>query len=330
MSLLPTIVNWYGGKTKLAHQIILVMPPHEHYVEVFMGSAAVFFNKQKSSRNTLNDWNENLVNLFIQVRDHFDELAEKVYWTLYSRQEYKRFYLNYQSGFKGCNDIDRALQYLFLVRTSFNSRTGLGFSASIESNSANFNLVLIERLKLAREKLDSVVVENLDCNEIVKKYDSEGCFLFLDPPYWVADDTTYYEFVFNKKNHESLAFWLWKSKVPWLMTYDDVPEICAMYKDFHQQRLSVTYSIGARSDDKRKSKVRKINELLISNYPMKKVQLDVFDESDVVVEDVTEEEKLEVHLKLKKERELEESLKPKENVIKRTSQPTEQSNLFGS
>lgn len=293
MSLLPTIVNWYGGKQKLAHQIISIMPSHEHYVEVFMGSGAVFFNKPKVVKNTLNDSNHNLINLFIQVRDNFDELAEKVYWTLYSREEYKKFYRKYYAGFPDISDLDKALMYLFLVRASFNSRVGLGFSASIDSNSANFNLNLIDRMKLAREKLDGVVIENRDCNDIIRKYDVKGVLMYLDPPYYITlKEKTYYEKVFSEKQHRDLAFWLSECKhAKWILSYDDIPEIVDLYKNFYTQRLSVTYSTGASEKRESKSRIRKINELLICNFQPKKPQLDIFDESLTKVEFIDDNEK---------------------------------------
>lgn len=330
MSLYPTIVNWYGGKVKLARQIISVMPEHEHYIEVFMGSAAVFFNKPKAPRNCINDINENLVNLFIQVRDNFDELAEKVYWTLYSRNQYKNFVKLYNSNFQDSNNIDRALAYLFLVRANFNSQIGTGFSASIDSNSANFNIALIERLKLARKHLDGVVIENRHYYEIIEKYDRDGSLFYLDPPYWVADNEKfYYENRFKLQQHEVLALKLSNCKSPWILSYDDVPEIVDMYKEFNVMRIGVTYSLG------KKSRVRKIDELLITNFKHKIPQLDIFDES-LEVEEVEDEEKYqaEADVKLKREIEYEKEKLERQNEQRKSrrliDRESTQTNLFSS
>ncbi len=323
MSLIPSIVNWYGGKNKLARQIISIIPDHEHYIEVFMGSAAVFFSKPKVARNTINDFNSNLVNLFIQVRDHYEELAEKVYWTLFSRQEYEKFYKLYNNNFEGITDLDRALMYLLLVRASFNSMTGLGFSASIKSNSANFNLALIERLKMAREKLDSVVIENRSFSEIIPKYDVSGSFLYLDPPYYVTvfdKAKHYYEKRMTELQHWDLQARLTKCKSPWIMSYDDLPEVVELYKDFNIMRTSVTYSL---SNSKKRTK--KISELLITNFKSKKPQLDFFDEK-VEMDEIDDKEKVqsEIHIKLKSEQQFESQLKEEKVVTNtRTEEPTD-------
>ena len=327
MSVIPNIVNWYGGKVKLARQIISVMPEHDHYVEVFMGGAAVFFAKPKVARNVLNDLNGNLVNLYAQVRDNFEALAEKIYWTLYSRTEYRKFYKLHQRDYEGIDDITRAMMYLFLVRANFNSRIGLGFSASIESNSANFNIALIERLKLAKEKLESVVIENRTFAEIIPKYDVDDAFLYLDPPYWVTmSEKGYYEKVMSELQHLDLHYRLKNCKAPWLLSYDDVPEVVDLYKDFNIQRLSVSYSYGSK-----KSKTKKCDELLVANFKMKKPQLDIFDEN-VRFEEVPDEERdaAEIHIKLKHEQEYEAQLaKEKENARpKRVIAEPDQPDLF--
>lgn len=37
------VIPWMGGKRRLADRLIPLFPPHECYVEVFAGSAALFF-----------------------------------------------------------------------------------------------------------------------------------------------------------------------------------------------------------------------------------------------------------------------------------------------
>lgn len=325
MSMFPLILNWFGGKQKLSRQIISVMPEHQHYVEVFMGGASVFFNKPKAARNTINDVNENLVNLFIQVRDNYDKLAEKIYWTLYSRKEYNEFYKHYSNGFKDCDDITRAMMYLLLIRGSFNGVIESGFSASIECASANFNLALLERIKLARIKLDSVVIENKHFRDIIIKYDTPGSLLYLDPPYYITlKEKAYYENRLSNFEHEELANRLHNCKAPWILSYDDVPEIIALYKGDYIQRLSVKYSFGT------KKRSRKVDELLIANFPMKKPQLHIFDESsEVDIDDISEKEiRTSVeHFKLQRELEYMAEMKKIREEPKKIKKDIEQINL---
>lgn len=296
MSLLPTILNWYGGKQKLSRQIISMLPEHKRYVEVFMGSGAVFFNKPKANENILNDFNENLVNLFSTVRDNYDALAEKCYWTLNSRDEYKKFYKLYQNGFKDIDNVTRAMMYLFLVRSSFNAQIDTDFS---EANTTTFNLLLLARLKLAREKLDKVVIENMSFEKVIEKYDKPGTLMFLDPPYYVTSEEVgakYYEYIFTVEQHDYLKLALKNCKCNWYVTYDDRKEIVDLYKEYNLYRLGVKYLAGATN------KMIKKEELIITNYRAKKPQLDVFDEEtsfDVTFDVVTDEEKMKIEKDIK-------------------------------
>lgn len=328
MSLPKSLINWYGGKAKLARQIISIMPEHEHYVEVFMGGGAVFFQKPKAKLNTINDLNSNLINLYIQVRDHHEELMEKCYWTLRSREEYRKFYKLYQNDFKGVDDITRAMMYLFLVQSSFSSQLQAGYSASVSANSASFNLEILEKIKMAREKLDGVVIENLSFEKLIEKFNRETTtpLLYIDPPYYITcqqKGKKYYEKIMSVHQHEILCAVLTKYKYPWILSYDDLPEVVNMYKDFNIFRINVKYSAG------KVGKNRQIDELLITNFKSKKPQLDIFDESPVEVESVTDEERDKVihDFKLKSEKELEQKLRePK--IVSQPKPAGEQGSLF--
>ena len=70
----PSVVGWLGGKTKLRPTIINCMPPHTAYIEIFAGSATVFFGKPPSKIEIINDINKDLVNLMKVISGtYFDE-----------------------------------------------------------------------------------------------------------------------------------------------------------------------------------------------------------------------------------------------------------------
>ncbi|MDF2652747.1 MAG: class adenine-specific methyltransferase [Paenibacillus sp.] len=85
----PRILHYPGSKWSMAEWIIGRMPPHTTYLEPFFGSGAVFFNKPRTPLETIGDISSDVTNLFRMIRDRRDELAEKVRWTPYSREEYR-------------------------------------------------------------------------------------------------------------------------------------------------------------------------------------------------------------------------------------------------
>jgi DNA adenine methylase len=291
MSALPTVISWYGGKQKIAREIISVFSEHRHYVEVFFGGGAIFFLKPKCPINTINDINKNLVNLYVQIRDHYEELSEKVYWTLYSREEYDKFNrLLQETGLQNLSDIDRAFVYLYVIKGSFNSMVGVGFGSGVTTNTATFSLDLIPRMKACREKLDGVIIENQSFEYIVNKFSKydKDVMMYLDPPYYVTlKEAKYYEYAISEFQHNALAAMLSTSKCKWVLSYDDVPEIVELYKEFNIMRLKCKYSPG------HDNQIKEIDELIITNYISKKPQIDIFDsqEMEVEIEEITDEER---------------------------------------
>lgn len=74
----PRILHYPGSKWSMADWIIRHMPEHKTYLEPFFGSGAVFFNKQPSGIETINDMDSSIVNLFKVIRDNPEKLVEGV------------------------------------------------------------------------------------------------------------------------------------------------------------------------------------------------------------------------------------------------------------
>lgn len=58
---MSALIPYFGGKTRLAKTIVQKMPPHTCYVEVFAGAAAVFFAKEPSKTEVINDLDRELL-----------------------------------------------------------------------------------------------------------------------------------------------------------------------------------------------------------------------------------------------------------------------------
>ena len=55
---------YIGGKSKLADTIIKMMPEHQAYCEVFAGAAWVFFRKEPSKFESINDLDSDLTSFY--------------------------------------------------------------------------------------------------------------------------------------------------------------------------------------------------------------------------------------------------------------------------
>ena len=62
---------YFGGKTRIADQIVAALPPHRSYVEPFAGSCAVLLAKPRARIETVNDLDRELVTFWRVLRDRF-------------------------------------------------------------------------------------------------------------------------------------------------------------------------------------------------------------------------------------------------------------------
>ena len=84
------IIPWMGGKRRLADRLIPLFPPHECFVEVFAGGAALYFMRpQAAPVEVLNDINGDLVTLYRVVQNHLEEFVRQFKWALSSRQVFE-------------------------------------------------------------------------------------------------------------------------------------------------------------------------------------------------------------------------------------------------
>ena len=80
--------GWLGGKFLLSKQIVPMIPAHDCYCEPFAGAAWVFFKKELSKVEVLNDINTDIINLYSVVQHHFEEFIRCFKWVLVSRNEF--------------------------------------------------------------------------------------------------------------------------------------------------------------------------------------------------------------------------------------------------
>lgn len=116
---------YLGGKNRVARKIISLIPEHTCYIEPFCGGAQVFFHKEPSKVELLNDLNEDVFN-FLRVcqmhRKSYSDIsttASRVADGLNSSQKRRRKrsrISNGRHGFSTCKKIATAVS--LSVRTS--------------------------------------------------------------------------------------------------------------------------------------------------------------------------------------------------------------------
>src|SRR6266446_8073504 len=95
-------IPYIGGKNRLATKIVTLFPEHTTYVEAFAGGAQVFFRKQPSQVEVLNDLSNDIVNFFRVCQLHHQELARYLEDMVASRQWFE---LLQRTSTEGLTDV---------------------------------------------------------------------------------------------------------------------------------------------------------------------------------------------------------------------------------
>ena len=257
--------KWVGGKSRLRKQIVALIPNHTCYVELFAGAAWVLFAKPPSEVEVLNDIDRELVNFFRIVKYQPEELIRSFAWELVSRAEFERL-ANLDTS--TLTDIERAHRFYYLIMAGWGGELHYPrFQTSIADGGHGNRLIgalkfLRKRIEPVYDRLQKVVIENLDWKKCFDRYDRAKTVMYLDPPY-PGNGCNYLHNMRDWDDHRQLADRLHRSKCRWILSSYDIPEIYRLYYGYNI--LSVQSYSGMRVEKHDTS--RKLNrEVLITNF----------------------------------------------------------------
>ena len=250
-SRMKTPITYYGGKQTLLKHILPLIPEHTLFTGPFCGGCAVFFTKEPSQCEVINDMNRELINFYCIAKTKYEELKTQIEAVLHSRDTHShaRHIMTFPDFF---TDVERAWAVWVCSKMGFASmldgtfgydRTGTT-ALKISNSKENFTEELCQRLRKA-------TIENEDGIRLIKRYDCEDAFHFVDPPY-IGLDCGHYEGTFNEQNFEDLLATLATVKGKFMLTMFPHPSI-AKYAEEHGWRiLKIERTISASKTNRRK------------------------------------------------------------------------------
>lgn len=250
------IFPWMGGKRKLAKELLPMFPEHTTYVEVFSGAAALYFMKEPSDVEVINDINGELTNLYRVIKHHPDELLRQFKWTLVSRSEFDWHKASVPATL---TDIQRAARFYFLQKTAFGGKvTGQNFGTGV-TRAPGLNLFRIEEdLSNAHQRLSRTWVENMDWVKCIQKYDRDTTLFYLDPPYF---ETSGYGVEFPLEQYQAIAELAKSCKGKMIISINDAPEMRDVFAGLNISTTTINYTVGGSGKSKERAR-----ELIIKNW----------------------------------------------------------------
>lgn len=256
---LKSPLGYLGGKSRLAKRIVEKIPAHTCYVEPFCGGAWVYFTKEPSCVEILNDRDGELANFWNVIRHHLPEFLRYLDFTIVSREDFNR---EKEQNPALLTDVQRAVRYYRLQRMGYGGRVVKRTFGTSSTRPNSMNLKSVEeRLGDAHKRMARTTIENLDACDCITRYDTPGTFFYIDPPYWNAD---FYAVSFKDDDFKRLAETLKSIKGKFLLSLNDTPEVRKIFADFNVETIETKYTLGNSKVSKgTRSKDRK--EVLIHN-----------------------------------------------------------------
>jgi DNA adenine methylase len=291
------MISYIGGKNTISKWIRNYIPSDiETYVEPFGGMFWVLFNMDLDKYTNLkkivyNDFNPLNVNLFRCVSEDHKRLLDECEKIPVQKKGIiptpdicKEFFNSSQNEIYSNEfsigdypNYEAAAKYALVLTNVFsgaNPEKGkfIDLKGKYHSKFTSF----INKLKKPNwQKLfDSItVVENLDFQEVLEKYDSESTYFYVDPPYYIVGEGSYYSnHDFTREDHERLANSLKGIGGKFSLSYYHFDQLEGWFvrgdyrweqKDFHKSAMAKAGKAQTKG-----------TEILIMNYGITKPDLE--------------------------------------------------------
>lgn len=280
------MVSYIGGKSRISSWIVPFYPKDmETYVEGFGGMFWCFFNMELDNYTNLknivyNDFNPLNTNLFRCVRNHQELLKECNKLVVQEKGVFptnpicKQNFDNFQKEIFSDDFIigeepnyEVAAKYVYVLTQVF-SGSKPETSKFIDLKGNYHSKFTSFKNKLESDKYQKLfesitIVENMDFQELLNKYDSPKTYFYMDPPYWKTENY-YSNHDFDSNDHLRLADTLKSLKGKWSLSYYDFPLLSEW---FPKDEYTWVKKLFAKAAAAKKGISQNMGEeLLIMNY----------------------------------------------------------------
>ena len=268
-------LRYPGGKSKLTAYVVETLKLNDLeggvYVEPFAGGCAIawYLLLEGHVRSVwINDLDPAIHAFWHSVLNHTDELCQLIQDTDINIEEWHRQKEVY--AHERQNLLLLGFATFFLNRTNRSGIIKAGVIGGLQQT-GNYLLdcrfpkdSLISKIRAIAERRNNIVLTNLDATHFIDEYlpNIDGpCLVNIDPPYYVKGKGLYQNF-FLHDDHYRLYQSVKHIQHPWIVTYDDTPEICGIYAEFEPQSFGLTYTAQTK---------KKGSEVIIHNPDVLKV-----------------------------------------------------------
>jgi DNA adenine methylase len=282
------MVSYIGGKKKMQSWLVPFIPKDiETYVESFSGQFWIFFGMKLEEYSNLktvvyNDFNPLNYNLYRCVKNHQRLLEECEKLIVQEKGVFptnpicKENFNNFQSEIYSENLIigeepnyEIAAKYVYVLTQVFSGANPekskfIDLKGKYHSKFTSFKNKL-KNLDWQKMFEKITFVENMDFEDVIRKYDSPTTYFYNDPPYYIVGEGNYYSnHDFDRGDHERLADCLKNIEGKFSLSYYD---FVLLHEWFPEEKYKWEKKEFAKAAAAKKGKTQNMGEeLLIMNY----------------------------------------------------------------
>lgn len=254
-------LRYPGGKGSLSKFLKQVIVDNDlldgHYVEAFAGGAGVAWSLlfgEYVEQVHINDLDRSIYSFWSSVLDQTDDLCRMIHDT---RVNMRVWHNQKEIQAHACeyDTLDLGFSTFFLNRTNRSGIISGGVIGGKEQLGqwkldARFNKKdLVSRIQRIARFRNRISVYGMDGNDFLGQVLSKlprQTLVYIDPPYYVKGKGLYQNHL-THCDHESIARTVQRRVgQPWIVSYDNVPEIAALYSARRSRHYRLSYSVQAR------------------------------------------------------------------------------------
>ncbi|EIL1468679.1 DNA adenine methylase, partial [Escherichia coli] len=155
-------------------------------------------------------------------------------------------------------DIQRAARFYYLQKQAFGGKVAEHSFGTSTLSPPRFNLLRIEEeLSAAHLRLSRTVIEHMDWQQCIERYDRPHTLFYCDPPYWGTEG---YGVEFGLENYDHMADLARRIKGKMIISVNDIPEMRQAFNGLNIQSVDISYNLKITGKSSRKK------ELIILNF----------------------------------------------------------------
>lgn len=244
-----------GGKRQLAQLIASLIPEHKKYVEPFIGGGAVFFAKDPSETEIINDLDPEIALAYRFIQGMSESSLEQLQRrdTSFSRSQFARL-----KSSEPKSEQEKFYRFIYTNAHSFGRNRKN--AAETATNGHDLRGRFGRYFTSVKPRLEGVTVTSTDFRELIKEHDAPDTLFYLDPPYPEQQGE-----LKTDLTNEAIAEAVHGIKGKFILSLPDTESVRENFKGYTIMPVKVRRTLNIKFD-------HKDGEVLIANFKLVKPQ----------------------------------------------------------